>query len=68
MRNEETIDSELRFVALLRLVSRAQGGPPVSISVVDALLDERREATQRLLSAESSLAAQHLSAPAGAHD
>jgi hypothetical protein len=68
MRNEETIDSELRFVALLRLAAKAWGGPLVSISVVDALLDERREAAVRLPSAEESLAAQHLSAPASAHD
>jgi hypothetical protein len=68
MRNEETIDSELRFVALLRLAARAWGGSLPSISVVDALLDERREATVPPPSPERSLAAQHLSAPVHAHE
>jgi hypothetical protein len=68
MRNEETIDSELRFVALLRLVARAWGGPTPSISVVDALLDERREAAVRRTPAERPLGVQHLSARVHAHD
>jgi hypothetical protein len=43
MRDIETIDSELRFVAALRRAAREQGGPLPSIDVADALLDERRE-------------------------
>ena len=45
MRDIETIDSELRLVAVLRLATRERGGPLPSIDVADALLDERRELT-----------------------
>jgi hypothetical protein len=45
MRDIETIDSELRLVAALRCAARARGGPPPSLAVADALLDERRELT-----------------------
>jgi hypothetical protein len=36
----ETIDSELRLVATLRLAARERGGPLPSADVADALLDE----------------------------
>jgi hypothetical protein len=49
MRDIETLDSELRLVALFRLVALEWGGPLPSISVVDALLDERRELSQRAI-------------------
>jgi hypothetical protein len=42
MRDIETIDSELRL-ATLRRAARERGGPPPSMGVADALLDERRE-------------------------
>jgi hypothetical protein len=45
MRDNETIDSELRLVAALRQAARERGGPLPSIDVADALLDERRELT-----------------------
>jgi hypothetical protein len=37
MRDIETIDSELRLVALLRRAARERGGPLPSIDVADAL-------------------------------
>jgi hypothetical protein len=43
MRGIDTIDSELRLVAVLRRAARERGGPPPSIYAADALLDERRE-------------------------
>jgi hypothetical protein len=43
MRDIETVNSELRLVAALRLAARERGGPLLPIAVVDALLDERRE-------------------------
>jgi hypothetical protein len=43
MRDIETIDSELRFVAALRHAARELGRPPPPIDVADALPDERRE-------------------------
>jgi hypothetical protein len=43
----ETIDSELRLVTLRR-AARERGGPLPSIDVADALLDERREWTERV--------------------
>ncbi len=42
MRDIETIDSELHFVAALRRSAQERGGPGPSIDVADALLDERR--------------------------
>jgi hypothetical protein len=44
MRDVETIDSELRLVAMLRRAARERGGPLPSIDVADALLDERNAA------------------------
>jgi hypothetical protein len=44
MRDIETIDSELRLVALAG-EAREPSGPLPSIDVADALLDERRELT-----------------------
>ena len=44
MRDVETIDSELRLVAMLRRAARERGGPLPSIDVADALLDERPQA------------------------
>ena len=38
IRDLETIDSELRFVAALRRAARERGGPLPSIDVADALL------------------------------
>jgi hypothetical protein len=46
MRDIETIDSELRLVAVLRHAARERGGPLSSIDVADALLDERRGWTE----------------------
>ena len=46
MRDIETIDSELRLVAALRLAARERGGPLPSIDVADTLLDERHELTE----------------------
>jgi hypothetical protein len=46
VRDIETIDSELRWVAALRCAARERGGPMPSIDVADALLDERRELTE----------------------
>jgi hypothetical protein len=43
MSDIETIDSELRLVAVLRWAAWERGGPLPSIDVADALLDERRE-------------------------
>ena len=43
MRDNGTIDSELRLVAALRSADREGGGPLPSIDAADALLDERRE-------------------------
>ena len=43
MIGRDEIDSELRLVAALRRAARERGGPPPSIDVADALLDERRE-------------------------
>ena len=48
MRDIEAIDSELRLVAALRRAARERGGPLPSIDVADALLDERRELTERV--------------------
>ena len=45
VRDIDTIDSELRLVAALRLAARERGGPLPSIEVADAGLDERRELT-----------------------
>jgi hypothetical protein len=44
MRDLETIDSELRWVAALRRAARERGGPLPSILVADALLDETPQA------------------------
>ena len=44
MRDIETIDSELRLVAVLRRAARERGGPLPSIHVADALLDQRNAA------------------------
>jgi hypothetical protein len=41
MRDIETIDSELRLVAMLPRAARDRGGPLPSIDVADTLLDER---------------------------
>jgi hypothetical protein len=43
-----TIDSELRLVAALRRAARERGGSLPSIDVVDALLDECRDLTERV--------------------
>ena len=43
MRDQETIDSEPRLVAVLRRAARVRGGPLPSIGVADARLDERSE-------------------------
>ena len=45
MRDLETIDSELRLVAVLRRAAGERGGQLPSIAVSDALLDERHELT-----------------------
>jgi hypothetical protein len=45
MRDLDTIDSKLPFVAVLRRAARERGGPLPSIDVADALLDERRKLT-----------------------
>jgi hypothetical protein len=42
MRDIDTIDSEVRLVAALRVAARERSGPLPSIAVADALLDERR--------------------------
>ena len=47
MRDIETIDSELRLLAILRGAAWERGGPLPSIAVADALFDERRELTDR---------------------
>jgi hypothetical protein len=44
MRGIDTIDCELRLVAVRR-AAQERGGPLPLIDVVDALLDERRELT-----------------------
>jgi hypothetical protein len=44
--NIDTIDSELRLVAVLRHAARERSGPLPSIDVADALLEERRELTE----------------------
>jgi hypothetical protein len=41
MRDIDTIDSELRLVAILRRAALEQSGPLPSIGVAGALLDER---------------------------
>jgi hypothetical protein len=41
MRDRETIDSELRLVAVLRHAARERGGPLPSTAPMDELLDER---------------------------
>jgi hypothetical protein len=43
MRDIDTIDSELRLVAMLRRAAWERGGPLPAIDVADALLDERHE-------------------------
>ena len=48
MRDIDTIDSELRFLAALRRAARDRGGPLPSIDVADTLLDERRELDKKL--------------------
>ena len=48
MRDIETLDAELRLVAALRRAARERGGPLPSMDVADALLDERRELTERV--------------------
>jgi hypothetical protein len=48
MRDIETIDSELLLAAALRHAARERGGPLPSIDVADALLEERREVTERV--------------------
>ncbi len=48
MRDIETIDSELRRLGRRGSgAGRERGGPLPSIDVADALLDERRELTER---------------------
>jgi hypothetical protein len=47
MRNQDTIDSALRLVAVLRRAARELGGPSPSVDVADALLDERRDADRK---------------------
>jgi hypothetical protein len=42
VRDIETLDSEMRLVAVLRRAARERGGPLPSIHVADALLDEGR--------------------------
>ncbi len=44
-RGIETIDSELRLVAALRLAARERGGALPSIDAANALMDERHELT-----------------------
>ena len=46
VRDIETIDSELRLVAVLRRAARERGGPLPSVDVADELLDERGELTE----------------------
>jgi hypothetical protein len=46
VRDIDTIESELRLVAVLRRAARERSGPLPSIAVAHALLDERRELTQ----------------------
>jgi hypothetical protein len=48
MRDIETIDSELRLVTALRRAAQERSGPLPSIDVADALLDERRELTEKI--------------------
>ena len=42
VRDIDTIDSELRLMAVLRRAARGRGGPLPSIDVADVLLDERK--------------------------
>jgi hypothetical protein len=44
--SNETINGELRLVAVLRRAAWERGGPLPSIDVADALFDERRELTE----------------------
>jgi hypothetical protein len=48
MRDLETVDAELGLVTALRRAALGRGGPLPSIDVADALLDERREWTERV--------------------
>ncbi|HEY2501542.1 MAG TPA: hypothetical protein VGI68_09020 [Mycobacterium sp.] len=48
MRDPDVIDSERRLVAALRCAARERGGPPPSIDVADALLDQRGELAELL--------------------
>jgi hypothetical protein len=48
MRDIETIASELRLAAALPRAGRERVGALPSIDLADALLDERRELTQRV--------------------
>lgn len=52
VRDLDTIDYELRLVAALRRAARKYGGPLPSITAADALLDERRELTERTRSGD----------------
>ena len=45
MRDLETVDSELRLLAAVRRVCREYDGRVPSMTLVDELLDERRELT-----------------------
>lgn len=57
MRDIDIIDSELRLVTALRDAARDRGGPPPSIDVADALLDERQQAHHLALVFGSSMRA-----------
>lgn len=46
MRDQETIDSELRLLAAVRKLCREQGQTVPSMGPVDELLDERGELTE----------------------
>jgi hypothetical protein len=63
MRDIEIIDSELRSVARLRRAARERGGPPPSIDVADALLDQRNAANNYNVNFEFSMSAADLGRP-----
>jgi len=48
VRDNETIDSELRLLAAVRRVCREEGRVLPSIGPIDALLDEHRELDPKL--------------------
>jgi hypothetical protein len=45
VRDREVIESELRLLVAIRRTIREEGGPPPSMAVLDALLDELESAS-----------------------